>query len=49
MKDVIARDRLIKEYNILYFEMKAIGLINNFPCVVIRDICDYSNSHKNDA
>ena len=49
IKDAIARDRLIKEYNILCFEMKATELMNNFPCVVIRDICDYSDSHKNDA
>ena len=49
MKDAIARDRLIKEYNILYFEMKAAGLMNNFPCVVIRGICDYLDSYKNDT
>lgn len=24
------------------------GLSNGFPCVVIRGICDYSDSHKND-
>ena len=49
MKDAIARDRLIKEHDILCFEMEAAGLMNNFPCVVIRGICDYSDSHKNDA
>jgi len=49
MKDAIARDRLIKERDVLCFEMEAAGLMNNFPCVVIRGICDYSDSHKNDA
>lgn len=49
MKDVIARDRLIKEHDILCFKMEAAGLMNNFPCVVIRGICDYSDSHKNDT
>jgi len=49
MKDAIARDRLIKEFDVLCFEMEAAGLMNNFPCVVIRGICDYSDSHKNDA
>ena len=49
MKDAIARDRVIKEQDILCFEMEAAGLMNNFPCVVIRGICDYSDSHKNDA
>ena len=23
--------------------------MSDFPCVVIRGICDYSDSHKNDA
>ena len=49
MKDAIARDQLIKEHDILCFEMEAAGLMNNFPCVAIRGICDYSDSHKNDA
>jgi nucleoside phosphorylase len=27
--------------------MEAAGLMNNFPCAVIRGICDYADSHKN--
>lgn len=27
--------------------MEAAGLMNNFPCLVIRGICDYANSYKN--
>lgn len=27
--------------------MEAAGLINQFPCLVIRGICDYSDLHKN--
>ena len=27
--------------------MEAAGLMDNFPCLVIRGICDYSDSHKN--
>jgi nucleoside phosphorylase len=27
--------------------MEAAGLMNNFPCLVIRGICDYADSHKN--
>ena len=49
MKDAITRDRLAKEHDVLCFEMEAAGLMNNFPCIVIRGICDYSDSHKNDA
>jgi nucleoside phosphorylase len=47
MKDGATRDRLRKDYNILCFEMEAAGLMNDFPCLVIRGICDYSDSHKN--
>lgn len=41
------RDRLRRELDILCFEMEAAGLMDSFPCIVIRGICDYSDSHKN--
>ncbi|KAJ3454403.1 hypothetical protein MRS44_018297 [Fusarium solani] len=47
MKDALARDRLAAEKDVLCFEMEAAGLMNNFPCLAIRGICDYSDSHKN--
>ena len=28
--------------------MEAAGLMNGFPCLVIRGVCDYADSHKND-
>ncbi|KAI5460503.1 Pfs, NB-ARC and ankyrin domain protein [Mariannaea sp. PMI_226] len=48
MKDAQIRDRLALEKDVLCFEMEAAGLMNTFPCLVIRGICDYSDSHKND-
>lgn len=42
-----SRDNLAQELDILCFEMEAAGLVDNFPCLVIRGICDYSDSHKN--
>ncbi|KAJ9610503.1 hypothetical protein H2200_005280 [Cladophialophora chaetospira] len=48
MKDAHARDALADTENILCFEMEAAGLMDNFPCIVIRGICDYSDTHKND-
>ena len=27
--------------------MEAAGLMDSFPCLVIRGICDYADSHKN--
>ncbi|KAF4631670.1 hypothetical protein G7Y89_g6454 [Cudoniella acicularis] len=47
MKDALIPDTLIKEKDVLCFEMEAAGLMNHFPCLVIRGICDYSDSHKN--
>ncbi|KAF4947095.1 hypothetical protein FGADI_10725 [Fusarium gaditjirri] len=48
IKDALLRDKLAAKHGILCFEMEAAGLMNHFPCVVIRGICDYSDSHKND-
>ncbi|KAH7377131.1 hypothetical protein B0T11DRAFT_27613 [Plectosphaerella cucumerina] len=47
MKDVRIRDRLAADKGVLCFEMEAAGLMNHFPCLVIRGICDYADSHKN--
>jgi nucleoside phosphorylase len=47
MKDATIRDKLANEKDILCFEMEAAGLMNHFPCLVIRGICDYSDTHKN--
>jgi nucleoside phosphorylase/tetratricopeptide (TPR) repeat protein len=47
MKDAQIRDKLAAEMDVLCFEMEAAGLMNHFPCLVIRGICDYSDSHKN--
>ena len=47
MKDAMVRDKLAAENDVLRFEMEAAGLMNHFPCLVIRGICDYSDSHKN--
>ena len=48
MKDGVIRDQLSGELGgIFCFEMEAAGLMNSFPCLVIRGICDYADSHKN--
>ncbi|KAL7933671.1 Pfs, NACHT and WD domain protein [Trichoderma chlorosporum] len=47
MKDARLRDKLAAENDVLCFEMEAAGLMNYCPCLVIRGICDYSDSHKN--
>lgn len=45
------RNALVQELggDILCVEMEAAGLMDNFPCIVIRGICDYADDHKNKA
>ncbi|KAH8896918.1 hypothetical protein GQ53DRAFT_713740 [Thozetella sp. PMI_491] len=47
MKDACIRDKLTAEEGVLCFEMEAAGMMNQFRCLVIRGICDYSDTHKN--
>jgi len=48
MKDGKTRKRYSQELGgVLCFEMEAAGLMNNFPCIVVRGICDYADAHKN--
>lgn len=48
MRNGIERDKISSEFGgVLCFEMEAAGLMNTFPCLVIRGICDYADSHKN--
>ncbi|KAJ0415891.1 purine and uridine phosphorylase [Aspergillus carlsbadensis] len=48
LKDGSKRDLLGQEYGVLCFEMEAAGALSDFPCMVIRGISDYCDSHKND-
>lgn len=47
MKNATVRDTLAENKDVLCFEMEAAGLMNHFPCLVIRGICDYADTHKN--
>jgi nucleoside phosphorylase len=48
IKDGITRDQLSQSLDgVLCFEMEAAGLMDSFPCLVIRGISDYADSHKN--
>jgi nucleoside phosphorylase len=50
VKNAAERDLILKESgeNCICLEMEAAGLMNSFACLVIRGICDYADSHKND-
>ncbi|KAJ6183377.1 Nucleoside phosphorylase [Penicillium canescens] len=47
VKDSQLRDQLGHELGAYCVKMEAAGLMNNYPCLVIRGICDYADSHKN--
>lgn len=48
LKDAVTRDQLARDYGVIAVEMEAAGLMNDFPCVIIKGVCDYADSHKND-
>ncbi|KAF2819663.1 purine and uridine phosphorylase [Ophiobolus disseminans] len=48
INDAAVRDKLSAELGgVLCLEMEAAGLMNSFLCLVVRGICDYADSHKN--
>ncbi|KAL6832323.1 ankyrin repeat-containing domain protein [Trichoderma camerunense] len=50
IKDGSTRDEINTRLGgqVLCVEMEAAGVMNNFPCLVVRGICDYADSKKND-
>ncbi|KAH7118698.1 hypothetical protein B0J13DRAFT_196969 [Dactylonectria estremocensis] len=48
IKDAALRDSLAEQHGLLCFEMEAAGALAGTPCMVIRGISDYCDSHKND-
>lgn len=47
VKDGVIREKIREDSGIICVEMEAYGLVNEFPCLMIRGICDYADSHKN--
>lgn len=47
IKHGLTRDNIARELDIVCFEMEAAGPMDIIPCLPIRGICDYSDSHKN--
>ncbi|KAI6772979.1 hypothetical protein HG530_003937 [Fusarium avenaceum] len=46
MKNSTVRDTVAQAVDAICFEMEAAGLNDICPCLTIRGICDYSDSHK---
>jgi tetratricopeptide (TPR) repeat protein/nucleoside phosphorylase len=49
IKSAVKRDLNAALGEILCFEMEAAGPMTELPCIVIRGISDYADTHKNDA
>ncbi|KAI1322666.1 hypothetical protein F5Y16DRAFT_30590 [Xylariaceae sp. FL0255] len=48
MKSGGHRDRLVETREVIGFEMEGAGVMQ-IPCVIIKGVCDYADSHKNKA
>ncbi|KAK1637829.1 hypothetical protein BDP81DRAFT_460453 [Colletotrichum phormii] len=47
MKNAAERDTAARTLDVVCFEMEAAGIMDIVPCLPIRGICDYADSHKN--
>jgi nucleoside phosphorylase len=41
------RDEIAAREKVIRFEMEGAGVWENLPYIVIKGVCDYSDSHKN--
>ncbi|KAF4451680.1 hypothetical protein F53441_5359 [Fusarium austroafricanum] len=41
------RDDMASTHNLIAFEMEGAGAWDEIPCIIIKGICDYADSHKN--
>jgi nucleoside phosphorylase len=47
MKSGQHRDQTATQHSLIAFEMEASGVWDILPCIVIKGVCDYADSHKN--
>ena len=46
MKSAGHRDRIALQENVIAFEMEGAGIWESVPCLVVKAVCDYADSHK---
>ncbi|KAL7800883.1 nucleoside phosphorylase domain-containing protein [Trichoderma afarasin] len=46
MRSSVQRDQMRDSWGVSCFEWEAAGLMDTFPCIFIRGICNYSDSHR---
>ncbi|KXX76602.1 Kinesin light chain 2 [Madurella mycetomatis] len=47
IKSAVTRDRIASKEGVIAFEMEAAGMWEYVPCLVVKGVCDYADSHKN--
>ncbi|KAM3070518.1 hypothetical protein ACMFMG_010339 [Clarireedia jacksonii] len=49
VRDTATREKIVQDIGkeCICFETEATGLMSSFPCLVVRGICDYADSHTN--
>ncbi len=47
IEDASLRDKLKAQHGVICIESEAAGLMDNFPCLVIRGVCNYADAHRN--
>lgn len=46
VKSAAERDKLSKEAGVIAFETESAGIWDEVPCIVVKGVCDYADSHK---
>ncbi|KAL3465676.1 nucleoside phosphorylase domain-containing protein [Aspergillus heterothallicus] len=47
MKTAEERDKIASLHDLIAFEMEGAGIWDETPCIIIKGVCDYADSHKN--
>ena len=47
MKSGQHRDEIVRKEKVIGFEMEGAGVWDHVPCIIIKGVCDYADSHKN--
>jgi hypothetical protein len=46
MKSGQHRDKIARKEKVIGFKMEGVGVWDNVPCIIIKGVCDYADSHK---
>jgi len=46
MKSGEDRDQIAAKENVIAFDMEGAGVWDILPCLIIKGVCDYADSHK---